>query len=105
MFVVVEGRYSTCHRLDPSLLLSLKHMVCHARTYEISGNRHNNLLVCPLKDSRSWPHMSIRTTDGTYLKKILSVRPKTALGVRKRKKRMAIAKHFALHENAIKKQE
>ena len=36
-------------------------------------------------------------------KKLLLVRPKTALGIRKRKKRMAIAKHFAPYANTITK--
>ena len=43
-------------------------MACNARTHEISGRRHHNLLVCPMKDSWSWLHMSTRTTDTTYLK-------------------------------------
>ena len=34
-------------------------------------------------------------------KKLLPVRPKTVLGIRKRKKTMSIAKRFALHANAI----
>ena len=43
--------------------------------------------------------MSTRVTDGTYLKILLLIHPKTALGIRKRKKRMAIAKRFALYAN------
>ena len=34
-------------------------------THKISGCRHNNLWVCPMKDSRSRSHASARTT---YLK-------------------------------------
>ena len=54
------------------------------------------MLVCPMKDTQSWSHMSTRTTGGIYQ----SVQ-KTALGIRERKKRMAIAKCFALHANTI----
>ena len=81
MFVVVGGQDSTCPCLDPPLLLSLKHMTCHALTHEISGRgrSHINLPVCPMKGSRSWPHMPTRTTDRTYLK-LLPVSPKTMLG-------------------------
>ena len=50
----------------------------------------------------SWSHMSTRVTDGTYLKILLLIHPKTALGIRKRKKRMAIAKRFALYANATR---
>ena len=39
----------------------------------------------------------------TFLKKILAVRPKTAIGIRKRKKIMEITKRFALHANVFKK--
>ena len=55
-------------------------------THRISACRHNNLLMYPMKGSKFWSHQSARTTDGTYLKKRLSVRPKIALGIRKRKK-------------------
>ena len=50
--------------------LSLKHIACHAHTYKMSGHRHNNLSVCPKKDSWSWSHMSTKATDGTYLTNI-----------------------------------
>ena len=53
MFLVVERQDSTCPNLDKPLLLPLKYMACHARTYETSGRRHNNLPVCPMKDSQS----------------------------------------------------
>ena len=46
-------------------------MACHAHTPEISERRNNNLPECPMKDSRSWSHMSTRTADGNYLKKLL----------------------------------
>ena len=39
-----------------------------------------------MKDSRSWYHMSTRTTGGTYLKKLLAVRSKTVPGIGKKKK-------------------
>ena len=74
-------------------------MACHAHTYKILGRRHKNLTVCPMKDFRL--HMSARATDGTYLKKLSPVRPKTALEIRKRKKRTSIAKCFALYANTI----
>ena len=71
MLVVVEGQDSTCSRLDlPLLFIFLRHMECHAHIHENSGRGHNNLPVCPMKDSRSWSHMSTRTTNGTYLKNL-----------------------------------
>ena len=33
-------------------------------------------ILGPMKDSRSWSHMSTRTTGRNYLKKLLAVRPK-----------------------------
>ena len=52
----------------------------------VSGHRNSNFLVCPMKDSRSWYHMSARTTGGTYLKKLLTVRSKPVPGIGKKKK-------------------
>ena len=100
MFVVVEGQNSTCRCLDPSLLLISKVHGMPCSSHEISGLRHKNIPVCPMKDSQSWSHMS-RTTTDNLLKNLLPVRPKAALGIR-RKKRMEIAKPFALHANTIK---
>ena len=40
-----------------------------------------------MKDSRSWSHISARATDGSYLRNFLPVRPKTALGIRKRRRK------------------
>ena len=57
MFFVVEGQHSTYPRLDPPLLLSPKHMACHAHTHEISRPIHNKLPVCPTGDCRSWSHL------------------------------------------------
>ena len=37
MFLEVERQDSTCPNLDKPLLLPLKYMACHARTYETSG--------------------------------------------------------------------
>ena len=54
MFLVAGGQDSTCFRFNPPLLLSLKHVPCHAHTHETSGRRHNNQPLCPMKDSRSW---------------------------------------------------
>ena len=83
--ICLEGQNSGWPCLDPSLLFILR----HAYTHKISGGRHNNLLVCPMKDSRSWSHMSTRTTEQP-------VCPKTVPGIRKRNKRMAIAKLFCV---------
>ena len=52
---------------------------------------------------RSWSHASVMTNVKKLAKKLLSVRPKTALGIRKRKKRMAITKRFAPYANTITK--
>ena len=77
-------------------------MACHFHTHKISEKRHNNFPACPMKDSRSWFNMSIGTNGSTYLKTLL-VCPKTGLGIRRKKKRIAITKGFALHANAIKR--
>ena len=37
-------------------------------THKISGRRHSNLPVCPLKYPRSWSHMCAKITDGKFLK-------------------------------------
>ena len=74
--------------------LSLKHIACHASTCEISGHRHYNLPVCPMKDSRSWSRISTRTTDGTYLN--LPVLPKTELRIRNTQKKNGNYKAFCL---------
>ena len=55
--------------------LSLNHMTSYASTHEISGRRPNNLLVCPVKESQSWSHMSTRTGDGNYLKEPFLIHP------------------------------
>ena len=59
------------------------------------------------KWDRSWSHASVVTNLKTFTKKLLPVHPKTILRIREKKnekkKRMAIAKHFALHANAINK--
>ena len=60
-------------------------MACHFHTHKISEKRHNNFPACPMKGSRSWFNMSIRTNGSTYLKTLL-VRPKTGLGIRRKKK-------------------
>ena len=52
----------------PHYCLSLKYMECNALTHKISGYKHNNKPVCPMKDFRSWLHMSTRATDGSYFK-------------------------------------
>ena len=65
-------------------------MLTHTKFQDVD----NNLLVYPMNDSRSWSKMSTSTIDVTF-KKLLRVRPKTALGIRK-KKRIEIAKRFAL---------
>ena len=75
-------------------------MPCHAHKHKISGRRQNNLRVCSINDSRSWSHMSTRTTDGTYLKEAFASSSKKSTR-NKEKKKMAIAKRFALQANAI----
>ena len=51
---------------------------------------------------RSWSNASKVTNLKTFSGKLLAVRPKTAQGLRTRKrKRMAIAMRFTLHANAI----
>ena len=82
IFVVIERQDSTCPCFP--LPLSLKHMACHAHTYEISGRRQNNLPVCPTKDSRSWSHMSTRTTDGDLLKKPFARSSKNSARINKK---------------------
>ena len=110
MFVVVAGQDFTCCRLYPSILF-LKHMALHTHTHETSGRSHKNFPVRPMKDSDLGSHItclhiyhvykSSTTADGTYLKNLCQSIQKQALRIRKRKKRMAIAKCFALHANAI----
>ena len=56
-------------------------MACHFHTHKISEKRHNNFPACPMKDSRSWFNMSIRTNGSTYLKTLL-----VRLGIRRKKK-------------------
>ena len=76
-------------------------MACPALTHEISGRKYNNQLVCLTKDSRSWPHMSKRTTDEVTYKTFASPSRKNNEKENVRKKtRMANAKLFALHVNA-----
>ena len=43
-------------------------MACHAHTHEISGLRHNDLLVFPMKVVGFWSHMSTLITDGNCIK-------------------------------------
>ena len=62
--------------------ITVYHIAYHASTHQISRCRHNNLPVCPVKDSRSLSHISTRKTDG--IKKRL---PAFLLGIRKRKKK------------------
>ena len=76
-------------------------MACDAHTHEISGRGHNDLPVCPMKDFRPWSHMFTRTTDETYLKTFCQSVQNSAKN-KEKKKRMAIAKRFALHKNGIK---
>ena len=56
--------------------------------------------MCPRNEVRSWSHASKVTNLKTFAKNLLAVRPNTALVIRKRKKRMAIAKRFAFQANA-----
>ena len=68
MLVLVEGQYSTYFRLNPSLLFVSKAHGMPCSQTRNSRRRRNNLPVCPMKDSRSWSHMSTRIADGTYCK-------------------------------------
>ena len=69
--------------------LSLKPMTCHSHTYEILRRGHNFLSLRPMKDSRSWSHVSTR--------QLTELSSETA---DKKKKVMAITKRFVLHTNA-----
>ena len=60
-------------------------MACHAHTYEISGGRKNSLLVCPMRDSRSWLHVTTKTTDKTFLKKVCPSPSKNSAGNKEKK--------------------
>ena len=42
MNLMVEGKGFTSPDFNLPLLLSLKHMACHADTQDISGRRHKN---------------------------------------------------------------
>ena len=55
--------------------------------------------MCPRNESDLGHRLSLVMNFKTLAKKLLAVRPKTVLGIRKRKKRMAITKRFALHAN------
>ena len=39
MFLMVKGQNSTFSHLNPPLLFSLKHIICHVRRYEISQQK------------------------------------------------------------------
>ena len=43
-------------------------MGCHAFTHKISGHRHSNWPISPMKDSQSLSHMSTTATDTDYIK-------------------------------------
>ena len=64
----LKGKIPYALALIRHYCLSLEHMACNANTRQISGRGHNNIPVCPMKDSRSWSDMSTRAIDGTYLK-------------------------------------
>ena len=77
-------------------------MACHAATHKISGCRQHILLVCPLKVSQSWSHMSTRTTNGNYLKDFCqSVEKQQREGKNEEENIAAIAKLFALHASTM----
>ena len=99
-------------------------MTRHAHTHGISALEHNHLLVCSVKDSLSWSHISTRTTDRNYLNSFYQSvqnqrwegkkgkkkeKPRTSIAIlfalhANVKTRMVITKLFALHTNAIKSQ-
>ena len=68
MLLRAEEQDRTYPRINqPFLFISKAHMACQSHSHEISGQRHNNLPVCPIKDSRFWSHMSKRTAEGKKL--------------------------------------
>ena len=72
---VVEGEIPHC--------VSLKSIACHAYTHKISGCRDNNLLVQHMilvkhVYTNNWENL---------LKNLVIIRPKTALEIKKRKKK------------------
>ena len=86
IFLVVKVQDSHALISIPHYCLSLKYMECNALTHKISGYKHNNKLVCPMKDFRSWLHMSTRATDGSYFKTFhQSVQKRRREGKRKKK--------------------
>ena len=52
LFLVAERQDSTCSLLNLPILCISKARGCHAHPQEISGCRHNNLPVYPVKDVR-----------------------------------------------------
>ena len=48
-FLEVEEQDSILPRLNRCYCLSLKHVTYHSHTLKLSGRRHNNLLVPPMK--------------------------------------------------------
>ena len=73
----------------PSIRTAITVSICHTMlTHKIAGFGHNNLLVCPIKGSQSWSHMSARTTDGIYWKKIASPSKHSAKKQEKKKWRL-----------------
>ena len=74
--------------------ITVYHIAYYASTHQISRCRHNNLPVCPMKDSRSLSHISTRKTDG--IKRRL---PVFLLGIRKRKKKNGNRKAFCVTRN------
>ena len=99
-------------------------MTRHAHTHGISALEHNHLLVCSVKDSLSWSHISTRTTDRNYLnsfyqsvqkqrregkKEKKPEKPRTLIAIfltlhANVKTRMVVTKLFTLHTNVIKSQ-
>ena len=71
MFLVDKGQDTTCPRLDPVLLLSLKHMPCS------NGLSNEGLPILVMHVyKKNWRNL---------LEILFHVRPKTALAIRKRK--------------------
>ena len=65
-FYWLNGKIPQAFALIRLCCLSLKLMACHAVTHEISGHRKIKQLACPMKDSRSWSHMSAKITNINY---------------------------------------
>ena len=96
------GSHRHCGSRDEIfLMVEGQHCTYSDFTCKISGRRHINLPVCPMKDFQYWSHTSVRTTAGNHIKNFASPSKnrieKEKMG---KKTRMVIAKLSALQANA-----